>query len=257
MSTLEVAAELAEEAVFLFMTQGSAADPVAIASWHRERETLYLAPQGADREGLFRNHAQVWFKKLELGQPIVAALRACPRVLRRIPSIQVRRVARFRDEGSEVFGPSGPNDASGPGPGRMILGLRPQRFLDARSLEEFALRELLHADDMLDPDFGFDPVFEPTPGCEPARRDLVRDRLRVLWDARVEGRLARRRDPVATAPPAGAGFRQAFGVSADPLAVEELHARAWGGHLASYDRILECAKRGCAQAELLGVPGSG
>jgi hypothetical protein len=245
MSTIHCAPDLVEEAVFLFMTQSGGTDPVAAATWRREREPLYLSPPGVGRERAFQGHARAWFERLGLSAPIEAALRSCPRVSAGLSAIEVRRVVRARDVGSEVFGAAGAARAD---PKRMILGLQPHRFLDAAALEALVLCELLHADDMLDPDFGFDPDLDAGPEADPARRELVRDRFRVLWTARVQGRLARRSDPHASPPPADPSFRLAFGRSADSDAVEGLFREAWSGGLATYDELLDRACCGCGRA---------
>jgi hypothetical protein len=238
MPTIRYAPELVEEAVFLAMTQGSSPDRALALAWQRERDPLYLLPPGPGRDRAFQAHASGWFTRLGLGAPIENALRRCPRVEAGLSALDVRRVARARDEGSEVFGPSGGNVGSSC---RMVFGLRPQRFLDLASVEELALREFLHADDMLDPEFGFDPDARPGGECEPARAELVCDRFRMLWRTRVSGRLARRTGARASPPDPEAPFLRAFGPQADPAAVKALFREVWSGSLASYDALVERA----------------
>lgn len=245
MLPIRYAPELVEEAVFLALTQGSARDPALALAWQREREPLYLLAPGPGRDRAFQAHASGWFTRLGLEQPLESALRRCPRVRAGVSAIDVRRVVRARDEGSEVFGARAAGGASSC---RMVLGLLPQRFLDPASVEELALRECLHADDMLDPEFGFDPDEKPGGDCEPARAELVCDRFRMLWRARVSGRLARRTSSRAAAPDPEVRFRLAFGPDADPAAVETLFREAWSGSLATYDALVERASDGCAVA---------
>ncbi|TAH36410.1 MAG: hypothetical protein EYC70_11465 [Planctomycetota bacterium] len=235
MSALEFEPGLAEEAVFLWVSRRLESE-ATVAAWQRERESLYHSAPGPARERAFREHAAGWFDRLRLGQPIHSALRACPRVAQGIPALSVRGVVRARDEGSEVLGTAGADQ-----PERMVLGLRPQRFLDPPALEELALREFLHADDMLDPEFGFDPVFDPGFPSGYGNRERVRDRLRVLWEARVHGRMARGVNPRAAPPAPDADFRVAFGRDADSSAVDALFCGAWSGALATYGALLERA----------------
>jgi hypothetical protein len=149
----------------------------------------------------------------------------------------VRRARLARDEGSEVLGSAGD-------PRRVVLALAPRRFLDPPALEELALHELSYAEDMLDPAFAFVPSFDPGPVEGHARAELVRDRLRVLWQARVRGRLARRGEQ--NAPPAAptAEFRQAFGPSTATEDLDALFADAWSGALATYATLLAAARDG-------------
>jgi hypothetical protein len=121
----------------------------------------------------------------------------------------------------------------------------PARFLEPDALEELALRELCYADDLLDPAFAFDPR-RADAETDPARRELARDRFKVLWRARIDGRLPRRRNSTATVPTADARFRAAFGPTADPQAVDELFRKAWSGELATYPQLLDPATCGAA-----------
>ena len=147
----------------------------------------------------------------------------------------MRRCRSARREGSELF-------RSEDAEPLFVLGVRAERFCDRPGLYAFALRELLYAEDMLDPAFGHRPALPP--GLEPARRELVRDRYRVLWEARVAGRMARA--GVAHGPPDGAPprFRRAFGRAADPAAVDALYGEAFGGGLATQAALLEPALSG-------------
>ena len=236
MSTLEFEPVLVEEAVFLAMHSMD----TSVRAWERERDALYRTPASPTRERAFRDLAAKWFDQLGLARPIESALRACPRVRDGIVTIDIRHVVRARDECSEVLGRSGACK-----PERLVLGLRPERFLVPATLEELALREFLHADDMLDPAFGFERTFDA--GAEPgsAQLELVRDRFCVLWEARVQGRMARRADAAAAPPLPSARFRKVFGAHAPPSAVETLFQRAWSGALASYGALIEHAVLGC------------
>jgi hypothetical protein len=231
---LELDPRLVEEAVFLYIRERSLANP-ATREWHREREALYVASRGADRERAFRELASRWFGRLGLACPIERAIGMCPGVRAGLSSIHLRGVVRARDEGSELFAAAG-----SPRPDRMILALEPRRFLAPVELEDFALCELLHAEDILDPAFGFDPVFDPDPELGHARRELLRDRFHVLWEARVAGRMARRAGPSApsTATP---HFRRAFGSEADPLEVDARFLDAWSGRLCTHRALLVAA----------------
>jgi len=233
--TIRYASDLAEEAVFLFMSRGGEGDPIEARSWHREREPLYLAPNGPEREARFHEHALRWFERLALGAPVERAARSCPRAVGVLASIEVRRVVRSRDEGSEVFGSE---DPSAGGARSLVLGVLPCRFLEPQALERIARRELLYVEDMADPAFEFDPRRRHAGAEDPARRELVSDRFRVLWEARIDGKLAR---PASALPPSTARFRQSFGKSFDPEAVESLFREAWSGELATHAALLERA----------------
>jgi len=114
-----------------------------------------------------------------------------------------------REEAAELFVPSR-NAAAAPPEPVVLIRLRPETLTLSDRLRALLRHELLHLADMLDPGFGYEPRLPPS-GAGRAKEQLVRDRYRVLWDAYIDGRLAR-----LGGAPAGiradrlSEFRQAF-----------------------------------------------
>ena len=131
-----------------------------------------------------------------------------------------------RDQGSELYSSPALHGEDGQGP-IMVLAFPPSAFLKPDSLRNFLLRELLHVTDMLDPGFGYRPSLPDALAEDRARAELVRDRFRVLWEARIAGLLARASDPLATLPSMPDHFRRAFGPSASLTKLAERYAAAW------------------------------
>jgi len=244
MTAIHCAADLLEESVFLYMQ--AKADQVDALLWQGQRDALYGTTTTRERDDAFQAHARLWFERLGLARPIETALRTFPRVRTALESVDLRRVLRAREEGSEVYG----SQSAAGGARHLVLGLLPGRFLDPQALEELALRELCYADDLLDPAFGFDPR-RADAETDPARREIVRDRFKVLWRARVDGRLQRRHGSTAAPSASDPRFRAAFGRACDPLAVADLFQRAWSGELATYAQLLDQALSGVGSAPLV------
>jgi hypothetical protein len=151
----------------------------------------------------------------------------------RVHEIHLVRAARRAHEGSELY-----VDGAR---ARLVLALTPARFAAPEELGTFCLRECLYAEDMLDPAVAYAPVPAHELAHEPARVDLVRDRLRVLWEARIRGRLAR----LGTVEPEGRptpAFVHAFEGALDAAQIEELHSGARNGALATFPELLATAR---------------
>jgi len=206
---IEIAPDLVEEALFLWMRAAAdRGEDALVARWERGREAAYRERSGSARASAFRALARSWSRELELEAPLGSALERCPHASERIERVLVRKVARARDEGSELYVDESGTDAVARA--RLTLTLRARTFLDPRELFETALREFLHAEDMLDPDFGYRPSLPAELAEEPARHELVRDRLRVLWEARVAGRMAALGGGSGPLPDPTPAFRRAF-----------------------------------------------
>jgi hypothetical protein len=217
---------LVEEAVFQRARSLEAAGDALSVRWHREREARYALPV-AERPRAFAALALEWFERLELARPFTRALARVPEVLRAVREIRLERAVRARDEGSELYRDGAVR--------RFVLTVLPARFLDKDALHELCLRELLYAQDMLAPAFGYVPELRDA-GEGPAQQELVRDRLRVLWAARVAGRVAR--ELGASPPPVPREFTRAFAGVLGPEECAALHARASGGELDTFAALL-------------------
>lgn len=147
-----------------------------------ERERTYeLADAEAREAGFAELHAR-WFERLALDAPFAVALDERPEVGAGCGRALVARALAGRDEAADL------RVAPGLPPTLLVLVgaetvSRPPRLLD------FLRHELLHVADMLDAGFGYEPRALGDEGS--ARARLARDRYRALWDAWVDGRLAR------------------------------------------------------------------
>jgi hypothetical protein len=227
---LELDPALIEEALFLRARQAEEQGDGRAEEWYREREALYTGLAALERQRAFVELGQRWFERWGLARSLQRALEHVPR-LRALARVRVRRALGRRDEGSDLFGAGDET--------RLEVALAPARFLDPAGLQEFLVRECLYAEDMLAPDFGYRAELGSDLDQQPARAELVRDRLRVLWEARVRGRAAAR---LGSQPPAAPGpaFRRAF-AGLEPGSVARLHERAATGALSTYGELLAAA----------------
>lgn len=152
-------------------------------TFRRERDPLYEAADAEAREAAFRTLHAHWFLRLGLDGPFHRALDELPDIARRCERCLVMRATGGSDEAADLRGvPSTP-------PTVLIL-VRPDTVGVPERLLAFLRHELLHVADMLDPRFAYALDF---PGDEAAPYGwLLRERYRALWDAFVDGRLARR-----------------------------------------------------------------
>lgn len=188
MTRVEIAPDLVEEAAFLVMRAGAErCDPRALA-WFEARERLYELADASAREQAFRAHGLTAFRAQHFDEALRTALEACPTARRALDTLFVRRARRAKDEAAELYcaeGRDGQSRAT-----RAVLALRPERFSDLEGLFEFARREMLYVDDMLDESFGYDPDSIDRLALDPGMRDVVRERVSREWKRRVERRCA-------------------------------------------------------------------
>lgn len=174
-----------ETAVFFAVREGSEE-----RVYHRERSRLYRVADPEKRERAFRDLDARWFARLGLAAPIEQALCEAPTVLANVGHCLVAGAPEKKAEGAELF----VTPEAGPGkkekPTACIL-LQPKSLLDAAPLLAYLRHELLHLTDMLDPGFGYEPALPAAEGG-PTHDRLLKDRYRVLWDATIDGRMARR-----------------------------------------------------------------
>lgn len=224
---------LAEEALFERMRVLDSAGSAEARQWQREREAIYAESEASARAKAFVEVAGTWFERLDLARPLRDTLAFTPHVRAAVTEIRLHRVARRAQEGSELY-----RDARGT---RLVFGLTPARFGDSSTLPEFFLRECLYAEDMLDPGVGFSPELDPARADDHAHAELVRDRLRALWDARITGRAAALLGMDPTQGP-GPAFRRAFAGALTSAEIEALHERAAQGGMTTFSQLLAAAR---------------
>ncbi len=199
--------------------------------YHFESDALYEKYLPEHRAEAFAALDTRMFRELPQHDAFAAALRdAGP-----LPGVQEVRVtgARGSEEGADLA-TTGELAMLRLGPGR-LRG-------DVDGLRAFLLHELSHLVDLLDPGFGYRRE-DPAPGEMRSWANLVRDRYRVLWNASVDGRLARRGE---TLPGTGEArrneLRRVFaGLGA--AAAERLFEETWNGRLCGHRALLAAARR--------------
>lgn len=146
--------------------------------YHALADPLYAKLAIQDREGAFDAIAVTLFAKLGWDTLIANTYAEFPDLAARAPDLLVLGALRESEEGA-VIGRDGKS---------VCLRVRLQRFRDRGRLAAFLRHEVQHADDMLDPEFGYALTREPSLG----ESNRVADRYRAFWCAYVDARLARR-----------------------------------------------------------------
>ena len=182
---LEYEPALVEEAV-LHATRGHPRE----RGFRRERDRLYEIKDPEAREGAFREFHAAWFEGLDLGRPIAQALRELPAIGAATQGCRIASARSRQEEGAELFVRAGGADPGEPHRRWVVIRLRPETLCATDAVLHLLRHELFHIADMLDPRFGYEPHL-PASGVGPAHERLLRDRYRALWDATIDGRLAR------------------------------------------------------------------
>ena len=173
-----------EEAVF-YAVRGRQGEPV----FRAERDRLYEVGDPEAREAGFHAFHAAWFERLNLGEGLDEALREQPSVAANVTRCLVASASSSGDEGAELFVSRESGQAGAQGRA-VVIRLKPETLTLPDRLRLLLRHELLHIADMLDSHFGYEPRL-PASAVDPARERLLRDRYRVLWDAYIDGRLAR------------------------------------------------------------------
>lgn len=159
------------------------------AKFRAERDRLYEIADLEERDAAFRAFHAVWFERLGLGREINEAVQERPSVAANTTRCLVACASSDGDEGAELF--VSPGKGADEAPRRAVLiRLRPETLMFPDRLRFVLRHELTHIADMVDPGFGYEPRI-PASNAGPSREPLLQERYRVLWDAFIDGRLAR------------------------------------------------------------------
>ncbi len=173
---------LVEQAVFLAIP-----GTVYEKDFHATREVCYLETDPERRDHDFLHLEREWFVKLDLARPTTDALAEWPAILSRVQRCILAPSLRRRDECAELYG----NHALNGPKLNLLIRLDAGLFTKPAQMRAFLRHELMHINDMLDPDFDYDPSlgqFLDDSGIPNA----TRDRYRLLWDVSIDGRLSAR-----------------------------------------------------------------
>jgi hypothetical protein len=219
------------------------------APYWRERSRVYDLEDEERRAREFLDLASAEFERLELGKPVDRALRERPILAGAVEGCLVAPAVTSRDEGAELFVAR----EGGCARRSVVIRLRPSSFSEPGPLLDLLRHEVYHIADMVDPSFGYDPVLEEAAEEDPARVKLIVGRYAALWDATIDGRLARE----GRAPAAARAFREREFAAAFPMLGESRGPafRRWFDEaLPTHESLMAFARRPSCQAAPAGPP---
>ncbi|MBI3628618.1 MAG: hypothetical protein HY217_03365 [Candidatus Rokubacteria bacterium] len=152
-------------------------------AFQAERDGVYEIPDPEAREAAFAALHGAWFERLRLDRRLPKALAERPEIAGRCARCIVARVVAARDESADLL-------VAPPALPTLLVRVRAATLGVPARWERLLRHELLHVADMLDPAFGYAPRLPSSPEG-PAHDRRLAERYRVLWDAYVDGRLAR------------------------------------------------------------------
>lgn len=203
-------------------------------------EPLYDLPPGAEREAAFGHLALSEFEELGLAEALLSAIEERPDVARRVRVVLLGEARSASDEGV-TWEPAGAH-----------LGIRVDaaRFDDPERLRHWARHVLGHAEDTLDPGFGFQPDWLETALAAPARA-----RFHRLWDVTVDARLEAAGHPAPAASRADHRARLGDDLSASPdPVVDAVLEQLWVGPRPTFAELAAWSTtRGAIADALAGV----
>ena len=141
--------QLLEAAVF-----AAVRDTPLERNFQTAREVCYAVQDGEARDRAFAKLHRDWFARLSLARPVFESLAERPHISTRTIRCVIAPAIRRQDECAELYGHSTRGPSERP---YLVVRLRPESFRSAAHIVSLLRHELMHIDDMLDPDFGYDP----------------------------------------------------------------------------------------------------
>ena len=222
---------VAEAAVRALLAAGMPARPDALAAHRARSDALYEIDDRAARDAAFGRLALAEFDDLGLVEPLGRAVAERPALAGRVRTLLIGESRGPFDEGVTCE------------PGGEHLGIRIDlaRFAAAADLLAWARHAMGHAEDTLDPAFGFVPGWEERTG---GRTGAMPGRLHRLWDVTVDARLA----AGGRLPSAPARRRHRERIAADlagisPDTVDAVLELLWDGPRPAFPVLLAWAAR--------------
>jgi hypothetical protein len=172
---------LAEEVVLLACrAREEAGDDTLTDLYHARTRRLYDLPP-EEREEAFRRFHVDFFREQGLGRDFEPLLGEHADLCGRIGTLHATRAVES-EEANLMRAPSARS-----GFPSVRIRVLPERFADTNTLRRILLHEMAHLSDMLDPAFGYETEIA---AANPAEETFIRDRYRILWDIRIDSRLA-------------------------------------------------------------------
>lgn len=234
---LVVQPELMERVVF----EAARADSDLERLYQRQFADCYKEAAPHARNLAFRALHEKWFDELGFHRNITAALSRFPNVMRCVDRAAFARAVGRNAQSMELFGK----------PGRYTAAacVAVSTLLDPVAFSYWAAHELLHIDDILDPDFVYDASLRPE-GASIAATNRTRERYAVLWAISIDSRLARRgKIPNEIPMRRKDELTRSFGLT-DIAAAELSFERLWtelGANRPAHPALVELARRGVSE----------
>jgi hypothetical protein len=229
---LRVDPTFAEAVVWRVLSAADTRTAEALTAHRRRSEAVYGIDDPVARDAAFSELAVREFERLGLAEPLRRAIAERPAVADRVRIILVGD-ARGRSEEGITWEPGG-----------VHLGIRLDgaQFGDHDDLLAWARHALGHAEDTIDPSFGFTPGWEET--AEGRIASGTQARLHRLWDVTVDSRLA----TVGLLLDATAPQRHSERIAADlpgvtAESVDAVFGFLWDGPRPTFARLLAWAAR--------------
>jgi len=223
--------DLVEQTIMLAVRRDASME----SELHRAIDPLFKLPSDDNREARFRTVFADWFARLRLDQFLDETLSHFPRIVEQVAEAVVHAASGRKSEGAELFVRQS-NDAC---QRTLVVQLLPESLIEPERHRDAMLRELQHAEDMLDEAFAYVP--ESIDGL-PSQQQVVRDRYGVLWNIRVEAALVRR-NLIAQERRSSliSQFCRAF-VVAGAQPPQEMFDRLWDHGVGSHAQMLDWSK---------------
>ncbi len=157
------------------------------AELHRWLDPLYGIPRASDRDAGFIRAYGDFFERLALDRMLRRLFDERPVIAKSVGACKVGPVLRVAHESAELLVRKEQSEVSREDR-LVIVQVSPATLADPALFARRMRPELYHIADMVDPAFRYRR--QQIEGL-PARRNLVKDRYRVLWDVYIEGRLER------------------------------------------------------------------
>ena len=176
--------DFVESAVLLCAAGRRHAQPaLQIRRFQAARERLYSILDPDDRNAAFFKLHLEWFREWGLEKRIVDVLTEFPLFPAALNVLAFRKARDRKDEAAELYA----NAETGR---NVVVAMRTERFEKDEAVASFLRREMMHVNDMIDPNFGYSRELRAR-GLNPAQERIVRERYRLLWDVTIDGRLSR------------------------------------------------------------------
>jgi hypothetical protein len=190
-------------------------DPELEAQLHRGTDSLYELPPSSDRDAQFVGVYAALFERIGLDRTLPLLLDERPVIANSVGACLVCHVLSPAQESAELH-VRAPGAAASRKDRTLILQVTGPTLAEPQRFPRRMRPELFHIADMVDPVFRYRR--QQIDGL-PARKNLIRDRYKVLWNVYIYGRLEREgHGEAALKPRLLAQLAHVFGLESDAAA---------------------------------------